>query len=161
MRGCAAQGRFGHFRGSTDVDGLAVRPGAFDECASRLGVPRLGDRALTTPLTTGVCWGGPVHVTHELSGVVNARQLTQFRDASDGHGAWHAPQGVKGLDHRLQAPGVPLLLEGLFETLQACGVLVHRPDRFREDDWRRRGGTDRFRAPAPVGWALEWSLRRR
>ena len=85
--------------------------------------------------------------------MVNARQITQFRDAGDGHGAWHAPQGLQGLDHRLKTPGVHRLVECLCETLQAFGGLVHRPDICLEDDVRRRGGTDHFSEPAQVGWA--------
>src|SRR2546428_3330557 len=78
---------------ATDVRGIAGGPGAFDEGAARLGVPRRGDRALTPPRTPGVCCGGQAHVTPARSGVVNARPSTQCRDAGDGHGAWHAPQG--------------------------------------------------------------------
>ena len=52
-----------------------------------------------------------------------------------------------------KTPGVHLLVEFLFETLQAFGVLVHRPDIFLEDDLLGRGGTDHFREPAQVGRA--------
>ncbi len=116
-----------------------------------MGVPRLGDRALTPPLAAGVFRGGQAQVTHELSGVVKARQIPEFRDDSDGDGKLHAPQGLKGLDHRLKTPGLHLLVELLFETLQTFGVLVHRPDIFLEDDLLGRGRTDDFREPAQVG----------
>jgi hypothetical protein len=85
--------------------------------------------------------------------VVNARPIPPFRDEGDGHGAWHAPQGLTGLDHRLQTPGVHRLVACWFETRQACGGLVHRPDLGLEDEGRRRGGTNHCRAPAPVGGA--------
>jgi hypothetical protein len=39
---------------AADLGRVAGGPGTFDECMSRLGVPRLSDRALTPPLTTGV-----------------------------------------------------------------------------------------------------------
>ncbi len=116
-----------------------------------MGVFRLGDRALTTPLTTGVFRGGQAQVTHELSGVVNARQIPEFCDDGDGDGKLHTPQGLKGLDHRLKTPGVHRLVECLFETLQAFSVLVHRPDICLEDELLRRGRTDHFREPAQVG----------
>ena len=44
-----------------------------------------------------------------------------------------------------------LLVEFLFETPQAFGVLGDRPDIFLEDDVLRRGRTDHFREPAQVG----------
>ena len=138
---------------ATDVRGIAGRPGAIDACASRLGVPRLGERALTPPRTAGVCCGGQAHVTQARSGVVNARPIPPFRDEGDDHGAWHAPQGLTGLDHRRQTPGVHRLVACVVETRQACGGLVPRPDLGLEDEGRRRGGTDHVRAPAPVGGA--------
>jgi hypothetical protein len=136
---------------TTDFRRITVRPGAFDECVSSLGVPRLGDRALTPPLTTGVFRGGQAQGTHELSGVVNARPIPEFCDDGDGDDKLHAPQGLKGFDHRLKTPGVHLLVKCLFETWQAFSVLVHRPDIFLEDELLRRGRTDDFREPAPGG----------
>jgi hypothetical protein len=46
---------------------------------------------------------------------------------------------LQRLDHRLKTPGVPLRVQGLVETVQACGVLVHRSDLCLEDDLVRRG----------------------
>ena len=43
---------------ATDFRRITVRPGAFDEGMSRMSIPRLGDRALPPPLTTGVFRGG-------------------------------------------------------------------------------------------------------
>jgi hypothetical protein len=128
-----------------------VRPGACDACVSSLGVPRLGARALTPRLTTGGFRGGQAQVTHERSGVVNARQLPECCDEGDGDGQWPAPEGVKGLDHRLQTPGLHRLVACVFETSPACRVFVHRPDLCLADDWWRRGRTAHVREPAPRG----------
>jgi hypothetical protein len=136
---------------AADFRRITVRPGAFDEGVSRMGVPRLGARALTPPLTPGVCRGGQAQVTPALSGGVKARQLPSFCEAGDGDGTWHTPQGLKGLDHRLKTPGVHQLVAFVFETLQACSVLVHRPDIFLEDDLLRWGRPHHFREPAQVG----------
>ena len=46
-----------------------------------------------------------------------------------------------------------MLLEFLFETLEAFGVFVHRTDIFLKDDLLRRCGTDHFREPPEVGRA--------
>ncbi len=147
---------FGEFlqaqwQGATDVRGRAVRPGPFAECLASLGVSWLGDRARPAPLTAGVVRRRQAQVTHELSGVVQAGQLPAFRDDGDGDGQLHAPQGVQGLDHRGQAPGMPLFVELLCETLQTFGVRVPRPDLFLEDALLGRGGTDDRGEPAPGG----------
>jgi hypothetical protein len=71
--------------------------------------------------------------------------------AGDGHGELHTPQRLQGLDHRLRPPGLHLLVEFVFETLQALSVLVHGPDIFLEDDLLRRGRTDHLREPAQAG----------
>jgi hypothetical protein len=102
---------------AADVRRRPVRPGAFDEGVSRMSVPRRGERALPPPLTTGVFRGGQASVTHELSGVVTARQLCEFCDDGDGDRNLPAPPGVQGLDHRLQPPGVHLLAECVCKTL--------------------------------------------
>ena len=65
----------------------------------------------------------------------------------------YATQGLKGLDHRVQTPGFDVLVEFLFETLEAFGVFVHRSDIFLKDDLLRRGGTDHLREPSQVGRA--------
>jgi hypothetical protein len=39
---------------AADFRRITVRPGAFDEGVSRVGVPRLSDRALPPPLTSGM-----------------------------------------------------------------------------------------------------------
>ena len=66
---------------------------------------------------------------------------------------WHATQGLERVDHRVEAPGFDLVLEFLFETLEAFGVFVDRSDIFLEDDLLRRGGTDHLAEPSQVGRA--------
>ena len=73
--------------------------------------------------------------------------------SGDGHGELHTAQGLEGLDHRVQAPGFHLLVECLFETLEAFGVFVDRADIFLKDDLLRWGGTDHFSEPPEVGRA--------
>jgi hypothetical protein len=136
---------------ATDFRGIAVRPGPFDECMSSMGVPCLGERALPPPLTAGIFRGRQAQVTHELSGVVKAGQIPEFRDDGDSYGTLPPPQGLQGLDHRLKPPGLHLFVARLVETLQTCGVLVHRPDLFLEDDLLGRGCTDDVSEPAQGG----------
>jgi len=44
-------------------------------------------------------------------------RISHFCHRGDRHDALDAPQGLEGLDHGSQAPGFPLLVEGLFKTL--------------------------------------------
>ena len=46
-----------------------------------------------------------------------------------------------------------MILQFLFETLEAFGVLMNRTDIFLKDDLLRRGRTDHLREPAEVGRA--------
>ena len=64
---------------------------------------------------------------------------------------WHAAQGLQRLDHRGQTPGVDVLLEFLFESLEAFGVFVNRPDVCLQDDVLRGRGTDHFGEPSESG----------
>jgi hypothetical protein len=130
---------------ATDVRGSAGCPGAFDACASRLGGPRRGARALPPPLPPGVCGGGQAHVTHERSGVVHARQRPPCRDTG----------GVQGRDPGLQTPGVPRLVVFVVETRPACGghpvAGVVRPHGGGHDPARRALWAHVASAPGPPG----------
>ena len=52
-----------------------------------------------------------------------------------------------------KTPSVYVLVEFLFQTLQAFGVFSDSPDVFLKDDLLRRCGTDHFGEPAQVGRA--------
>jgi hypothetical protein len=108
---------------ATDGRGMAGRPGPFDACAAGRGVPRLGHRALPTPLTPGIVGGDPSHVTHERSGGVNARHIhpagvalvaeragepgatmAPLRRPRSAGWPWRACGGCAGQDHRGACP---------------------------------------------------------
>jgi hypothetical protein len=63
---------------------------------------------------------------------------------------------LQGLDYRLQAPGVAVLVEFLVETLEAFGMRSHSADIFLQDDLLRWCGTNHLGEPpqvsrAPIG----------
>ena len=68
-----------------DVRRIPVGQGAFDEGPAGMAVPRLGDGPLPTTLAAGVFRGGQAQVAHELSGVIEARQVAQFSHKSHGN----------------------------------------------------------------------------
>jgi hypothetical protein len=51
---------------------------------------------------------------------------------------------LKRFDHRVETPGLHLLLEVLVKTLEAFGMLVNRPDVFLKADVLRGCGADHF-----------------
>ena len=53
-----------------DFGRVAIGPGAFDQGTAGMGIARLGDAALATPLATGVFRGREAQIIHELSGVI-------------------------------------------------------------------------------------------
>ena len=86
-------------------------------------------------------------------GVSKRREVANFGHHGDGHGELHTAQGLKGFDHRVQTPGLHVLLEFLFETLEAFGVFADGSDIFLKDDLLRRCGADHFREPPEMGRA--------
>ena len=74
----------------------------------------------------------------QLSGVIEARQVAQFRHRGHRHGELDAAQGLEGLDHGREAPGLHLLVEFLFQTLEAFGLFGDGLDVFLKDDLLRR-----------------------
>jgi hypothetical protein len=103
-------------------------------------IARFGDGALTPPLTRGVFRGHQAQALHELSGMINAGEVSEFSDHGDRHRELDAASGLKGLDHRRQAPGVDRLVERWFKPLEAFGVRGDRPHLFLEDDVPRGVG---------------------
>ena len=136
---------------STDLGGITIRPGAFDQDATGMGVACLGDRSLATLLTGGMFRGHQAHKLPEFPWTLKACQVTYFGHQGDRHGALPPTQRLEGLDHRGQTPGVDLLVEFMCETLEACVVFAHGSDIFLENDVLRWGGTDDFREPSAGG----------
>src|SRR5688500_16557276 len=75
-----------------------------------------------------------VPVTHELSGVLEPGQVTKFGDGGDSYRQLHATEGLECFDHRIEAPGMNLLVEFLIKTLEPFSVVGDSPDIFLEDD---------------------------
>jgi hypothetical protein len=87
------------------------------------------------------------------SGVVEAGEVTDLSDHRDGHDKRHATQGLEGLAHRAEAPGLNLFLTCLFQALQAFDVVGDRADLCLKDELLSRCVTDHFTQPPQVSWA--------
>ena len=138
---------------STPLRRVARGPGAFDQGASGLGRASRGEASRTPALATGRCRRGEAASTHEVSGMVNTGEVTAFGHEGHGAGARHPTQGLEGVDHGAQAPGLSLIVECLRKPLEAFGGLVDGSDVFWDDELRRWCGTDDRSAPSQVGRA--------
>ena len=136
---------------TTDFGRIAVCPGTFDQGTPGMGIPGLGDAPLLTPPPTGICRGREPKIIHELSGVLEARQVAEFGHRRHRHRALDTAQGLEGLDDRREAPGVHLLMEFEFETAQTFSLCSDGLDVCLKDHVLRRGGTDHLTEPAQVG----------
>jgi hypothetical protein len=61
-------------------------------------VAGFGDRTLPASLPSRIFRGDQPQELHALSGMIEARQVAEFRDRGDGHSKLDPTQGVEGLD---------------------------------------------------------------
>ena len=137
----------------TAFGGITLGPSAFDQSSSGMGIPGCGTRPLPASLGTGGFRGDQTQALHEFSWGINACQVTNVGHPGHGHGAWHAAQGLKGVDDRMPAPRFALGLECLVEPLESCGLLMNRGDIVLPDEVLSWGGADDFREPPEGGRA--------
>ena len=130
---------------------VPIRPGAFNEGATGMGIPGFGHGTLAASLATGVFRGNEAQKFHEFSGGIEARQVSELGHGGDGHRALDAAQGLEGFDHWIETPGFDPLLEFLFETLEAFRVFGHGADIFLKDDLLRRCRANHLREPPEMG----------
>jgi hypothetical protein len=133
----------------TACGGGARGPGAFDQGTTGLGMPRLGEAALTAPLARRVFRGGEAQGMHERAGVSKTGE-----SAACGHGghrprALHTAPGLEGVDHGGQPPVRPLGVQFLCQTRQPCGVCGDCSDVCLAHHLLGWGGPDHFAAPPP------------
>ncbi len=120
----------------TDVGRVARGPGAFDQCPAGMGVPRLGDAALTAPVSGGVFRGRQAEITPQRSGGLDTGEVPQVGHGRHGDRTRDATEGLEGVDHWPEPPGVHMRVECVFQALQAFGVFGHGADVCLEDDGR-------------------------
>ena len=138
------------------LGGIALGPGAFDQSPSGMGVAGLRNRSLLAPLPGGVFRGDQPQKFHECSWGIETAEIANVSHQSNGHGALHATQRLKGFTRRGQAPRFHVILQCLIEPLESFGMLIDGTDLFLKNDvlcWCR---ADHFREPpemsrAPVG----------
>lgn len=81
----------GHFRG------MAIRPGAFDQCAPGATVAGLRDAALASTRPAGVLRRNEADEGPELAGGVEACEVTEFGDDGERDEPLHAAERLQGL----------------------------------------------------------------
>jgi hypothetical protein len=90
---------------------------------------------------------------HELSRVIEAGQVAEFRDESDSHRQLHATEGVQRVNDRAEPPGGDRLVEFLVQALAPVSVCGDRSAIGLEDALLGRGETDDLAQPAQGGRA--------
>ena len=96
---------------STDLRRIAIRPGTLDQHPTGMSVTSFRDRALPAPFASGVLRRNQTQKLHEFLRGVEAGEIAAFGYYRDCHRELHAAQGLKGLDHGVEAPGFDVLLE--------------------------------------------------
>jgi len=118
-----------------------------------MGLPSLGERALLASLPGGICRRDQAQAFHPCSRGITTGEVASCGDHGDGHRALHPTESLQGFDHRVQTPGLDVLVAFLGETLEAFRVCSDRPDICLEHDVLRRGRADALREPPERGWA--------
>jgi hypothetical protein len=121
--------------------GVALGPGAFDQRPSGRGGAGCGDGPLAALRTGGRFRGPQAHDCPQGSWMRKTSAIANFSYHGDGHGAWPTAPGWHGI--------VPFL----FETLEACGLLMNRRHRVVPAEGRCRGGTAPLSEPSAGGRA--------
>src|SRR6185295_20010017 len=88
---------------------------------------------------------------HELSGVLETRQVSSLRPCGHGDSALDPAQSLASFDHWSEAPGCDLLVEFEFKTSQTFRLFGDGLDVFLKDDLLRRCGTHHLAEPAQMG----------
>jgi hypothetical protein len=83
--------------------------------------------------------------------VIQAGEIAEFGNPGDGDGELDAAQDLSGVDDRIQAPRLHLVLEFLLEALEAFGDRVDRANIFLEDELLRGGGANHLGEPSERG----------
>jgi hypothetical protein len=105
-----------------------------------MGIPRRRDAALTVPLSGCVCRRDEAQGVHQLSGGLKPGEVPAFGHQGHSPRALDATAGLEGVDRGGEPPGVHLICELLFQTLEPCGVFGDRSDVLLEDQLRGRVG---------------------
>jgi len=136
-----------------DLRGVARGPGTFDQRTAGMAVARLGDAALSAPLSCRVCCRREAQGVHQLSGVVETGKVAECGHGGHRDRAWHPAEGLERVDDWGKPPGLHLGVECLCQTSQAFGVFGDRANLFLEHDLLGWSRTAHLAEPAQVGGA--------
>jgi len=136
--------------GTGDFRRVTVGPCAFDEYPARMTVARLGDTAEASFAAAGVLAGDESEVGHQLPGIVEAGEISYFRDDGDGYGEPDAAKRLEGLHDGREPPGRGTFMELGLEMGHAFRVLGDSVNIFLEDDLLGRCRADDRCEPSQV-----------
>jgi hypothetical protein len=137
----------------TDVGGLPVGPGAFEQGASGVGVAGVGDRPLPAARPTGIVGGEQARIFQQWPGVVEAGEVAEFGDGGDSHRPLHATEGLERFHNGGKPPGVDVFVACVCQPLAPFGVFGPGPDLCVKDAGLRGGGPHDLAEPTQGRWA--------
>src|SRR4029077_9883830 len=108
-----------HLQVAADAGGVAVIPGRLDEDAANVTVAGLGDRAESSLGTDGVLGGHQPQVSHQLTRIREAPEITELGDDGGGGDEIEPTQRHHGADERVHPPVLDLLRQGLAQARHA------------------------------------------
>jgi len=148
------------WQGPPDCGGVARGPGPVAQRATGMGMPRLGDAALTAPRARRGLRGGEAQGMPERSGGSDTEEVAACRPGGHRPGARHAAQGLEGIAPRGLPPGLDLGVERLCEPCPPCGGLGDGADVCLAPHRWGGSGTAHRAAPPQVRGAPGGSARR-
>ncbi len=135
---------------AADLCRIPISPRAFDQRASGVAVPGLGDPALPPPLSGRVLRGREAEVAHQLARGVEPREIPEFGDHDDGTGELDPAQRLDRLDHRVQPPALHLLVQLGLQALQSLVLFGDGAHVLLENDLLGPGRTHHLGQPAEM-----------
>jgi hypothetical protein len=107
-----------------------------------MSVAGLCDAAKSPVTSAGVLRGSEPEITHQLSGIVEARDITEFRNEGYGRDEGDASEGLDGFHDRSHAPGDDVVTELGLESLTPFMSFLDGADILLEDDLLCRSVAD-------------------
>ena len=138
---------------STDLCLVSIGPRGLDQIASCMAVAAFGNGSQPGALTGGVLRRYETEETHQLTWIIEAGQIAEFRDNGYGIDEADSTHGLKRIDDWREVPAFNLLFEHELKAFDPMGAFGNGIDVLLEDDLLRGRGHDPIGKPAQMGFS--------
>jgi hypothetical protein len=118
--------------GGADLGRVTVRPGRFNQQATRMAVAGLCDTTQPASLTGGMFGWRKTKPGSQLPRVIEARQITELDKHADRGCELNAPQRLKRLDCQIETPPGRHFAQGRLQPGALGKTVFDRPAMFLE-----------------------------